>query len=441
MSADWAASDAIFQGSRAGTELAQPGPMLGRFAVALSLATLAVGCEAGKGGEDDPLVDGKADSFFKPTDHGTLTFGIRSRAEITEDERFHAWTFELDGPATFSIQSEIIGNLDTVMYLYRRDLGSAGSFGPFIDKNDDHDGNLFSRIEHEGDAGEYRIIVKGFKSAHRGPFAVFGECTGEGCPKAPACDADEIPALPESPDLTPACASGLIATLSGASGSAGSSAVAEDEVCELAAPAKAGVDLLRGYWQDVVGWEAFKDGAEIELEIEVSARGPGTEVTVDTDVFDEDAITALFDEAGKPALLFQHNQSPDSIAFCDRPGTIAAPDVSCVEDMLRAFTHTAASEETGEAVTDCASSRDGDLPVLVGDPVCEFTFAAGLPDDAPVAVEFRKWVSEQGLHGAEVTLEADGLTETFWLGTTFRDTTEIFASETAGGVSFGCLEL
>lgn len=419
-----------------------------RSALALGLLTATAtatgaGCTAGKGDEDNPLSDGKADSFFSPTEHGALLFGeVPNRAEITDDERFHAWTFELDGPATLSIRTEISGNLDTVMYLYRRDLGSAASFGHFIRKNDDHDGDLFSQIDLDGEAGEYRVIVKGFKAAHRGPFAVLATCDGDGCPTDEACESGKFAALPAAPDgLTADCASNLLDTLSGAAGASGDTSVSESEVCSLDPLGKRSVDLFRGYWDDVIGWDGFKEGEEdIGLEVTKTVRGDGTEVLVDTDPFDEDAISFYFDAAGQLLLLYQHNQSPDARAFCDASGDIAAPDVGCTEDMRDALPHTD-SEKTGQGTTDCTGAAGADFPPLVTDPVCEFTGRLGLADDAAVDVSYRTWGSENGLLGAEVTLESGGHSGTFYLGTTFIETTKVLASDVDGELAFDCLEL
>lgn len=420
-----------------------------RSALALCLLTATTtaagtGCDAGKGDEDNPLSDGKADSFFSPTEHGALLFGeVPNRAEISDEERFHAWTFELDGPATISLRTAISGNLDTVMYLYRRDLGSTASFGHFIEKNDDHDGQLFSQIDLDGEAGEYRVIVKGFKAAHRGPFAVVASCDGEGCPSAEACEAGKFAALPAAAGgLTADCANSLLATLSGAAGASGDTSLAESEVCSLDQLGKRSVDLFRGYWDDLVGWEGFKDGEDdIGLEVTRTARGDGTEVLVDTDPFDEDAISFYFDAAGRLLMLYQHNQSPDAMTFCDASGDIAAPELGCTEDMRDALPHAANSEKTGQGATDCAGAADGDFPPLVTDPVCEFTSRLGLADDAAVDVSYRTWSSENGLLGAEVTLESGGHRGTFYLGTTFVETTKVLASEVDGELAFDCLEL
>jgi hypothetical protein len=89
-----------------------------RVALLLALSSSTVACVADtKGGEENPLVDGKADSFYSPTPHGQLAFGAPNKATITAAEKFHAWTFTLRGDAKLSIKTEVSTNLDTVMYL------------------------------------------------------------------------------------------------------------------------------------------------------------------------------------------------------------------------------------------------------------------------------------------------------------------------------------
>lgn len=409
----------------------------------MALVGLALtGCVADKGVEDDPLGDdGKADSFYSPTNHGALMFGPANRAEFTDDEHFHAWTFTLDGSATVSIRTQVSNNLDTVLYLYRRDVGSTGSYGPYIEKNDDaEDGEMYSRIDLEGTAGEYRIIVKAFKTAQRGPLSVLGTCTGAGCPGPSACVADMFGALPDATDqLSAACATNLLDAFTTRTTATNATSVAESEVCSLDGLGKQGVDLYRAYWQDVMGWDEFKSGEEdIALDVDTATSAAGTHVGVDAP-FDEDAMSLVFDEDGTLLLLYQSNQSADSRTFCEDTGTIAAPDTGCVVYMRGALPH-AAAEQTGSGTTTCNDARN-DLPPLTGDPVCEFTYRVGIADAANVAYAYRTWRSDEGYLGATVTLTASGHTGTYTLGTTWADTTKIFASNVDGTFAFDCLEL
>ena len=71
-----------------------------------------------KGDEENAPIDGKADSFFNPTEHGDLTFGVPAQGTFTDDEHFHAWTFTLTGDADVTLSSpNVTPNLDTVVYL------------------------------------------------------------------------------------------------------------------------------------------------------------------------------------------------------------------------------------------------------------------------------------------------------------------------------------
>lgn len=135
-----------------------------------------------KGAEEVVLgADGKADSFYRPTEHGALSFSAANPARFEEDALFHAWDFSLDGDAWIELRTETTGNLDTVAYLYHRQPG-ATSWGRYIAKNDDHEDNLWSLISADVSAGEFRLLVKPFKTQMRGEFTVWAQCEGAGCP-------------------------------------------------------------------------------------------------------------------------------------------------------------------------------------------------------------------------------------------------------------------
>jgi hypothetical protein len=418
--------------------------LLRTAAIVTALSSTLLGCVAEKGGEENPLVDGKADSFYSPTPHGQLVFGAPNKATITAAEKFHAWTFTLRGDAKLSIKTEVSTNLDTVMYLYRRDLGSSGtygSFGSYILKNDDHDGEIWSQLDFDGTEGEYRVIVKAFKSAQTGAFSVDGSCDGAGCPAAGACFSDQFDPLPDASTMWSAsCANDLLDGFTTRTASTSSVSVAESAVCTLDALGKQSVDLFRAYWDDVQGWDDFKSGEpDVELDVETTKRGAFTEVRVDAP-YDEDAITFTYGADGELLSLYQDNQSPDVRTFCDGNGTIAAPSETCIELMRDALRHSAA-ETTGTKTTTCATANNGALPPLVDAPICEFTGTNSLSDSASVTVEYRTWQSDGGLLGAHVKLTSGSKSMTYVLGTTFRDTTEVFATKTGSTMSLSCYEL
>jgi len=151
------------------------------------LACLAlVGCVAADlkdvGAEEDAPIDGAYDSLRSPTDHGVLTFGTASRAELTAAEGYHAWTFSVTGPATVTVRTEAATTggreVDTVLYLYRE--GDTG-WGRNIASNDDAGSSLFSSIRRELTAGRYRAVVKGYRRTTRGAFGIVADCSGVGC--------------------------------------------------------------------------------------------------------------------------------------------------------------------------------------------------------------------------------------------------------------------
>jgi hypothetical protein len=406
-----------------------------------AFVTSLLGCAADKGEEEDPLGDdGKADSFGTPTSHGALVFGTPNKASITTAAKFHAWTFTLTGSAKVSLKTQISKNLDTVMYLYRRDVGSTGSFGAYIKKNDDHGGDIWSQIDLTGQRGEYRVVVKAFKAAQLGDFSVLGSCTGAGCPAAGTCDANKWDALPASPTkISATCATELLDAYTTRSASTSNVSVTESKVCTLDALGKRAVDLYRAYWDDVEGWDQFKSGEQdIDLDVSTSKRGALTEVTVDAP-FDEDSMTFTFGSNQRLLTLYQDNQSPDARVFCDQAGTIAAPDPSCIEWMQAALPH-ATAETTGTKSATCSNATTA-LPPLVGDPVCEFTSKFGLSSTTSVSAKYRTWRSDAGLLGAEVTLTASGHTATYVLGTTFQDTTQLFATRSGTTIDLTCREL
>jgi len=152
--------------------------------------------------EEDTPVDGAFDSFRSPIDHGALMFGVEDGSELTASQGFHAWTFELTGPAAVTVLTQrptpSARDVDTVLYLYRE--GTTG-WGRALTSNDDSMGSLFSAIARDLTAGRYRIIVKGYVRTTRGAFGVLADCTGVGCAPIPppAClFGDNFGALNES---------------------------------------------------------------------------------------------------------------------------------------------------------------------------------------------------------------------------------------------------
>lgn len=147
---------------------------------------LAVACTAPAAKsetESDAPIDGAFDSLRSPTELGELTLGERTVAELSRREQFLAWTFSLSDDATVSLFTADAGEgeVDTVVYLYQE--GERG-WGRYIQRNDDVDGSLFSRVTMELGAGRFRVVVKGYSSRTEGVFALDSTCYGPGCPGA-----------------------------------------------------------------------------------------------------------------------------------------------------------------------------------------------------------------------------------------------------------------
>ncbi len=151
------------------------------------LATVPACLDSEKGEESELPEDGAADTQRTPTDHGDLAFGERVPSELTTGALYHAWEFNLSGPATIEAVTSyaILGQrrTDTVLYLYRQQAG--GGFGAYIARNDDYGNTTYSKIRKDLTAGRYRVLVKGYATTTRGKFSIKVDCSGAGCTAAP----------------------------------------------------------------------------------------------------------------------------------------------------------------------------------------------------------------------------------------------------------------
>lgn len=157
-------------------------------AVLLSLVLVACATTDQKGSEEDAPIDGKADSFAHPTDHGAIAFASQQQASLKGSAQYHTWTFSLSGDAsihTFTSRIPHESTLDTVLYLYKKQTN--GTWGAYIARNDDAGTSRLSSITKSLGAGDYRVLVKGFDSTVKGPFGVEVDCTGAGCAAPSTC--------------------------------------------------------------------------------------------------------------------------------------------------------------------------------------------------------------------------------------------------------------
>lgn len=302
--------------------------LLTSLAVLLALAGCAGATTGDKGGEDYVPLDGKADSFRDPTEHGALRYDTASRAEITDDEKFHAWTFAISGDAQVDIAVESSDrNLDTVMYLYRK--GDTGSWGRYIARNDDDGDRLQSRITEDLTAGEYRIIVKGFKSSHRGALSVTALCTGPGCADP---DPGDGVVVPPATGFTTSCVTRLWESVGSSVVSGAAFAIHPDERSGHDMP----VLVANAHYSDLSDWDEYihaDDRADFTFDVEYTKLENGFLVEM-ADGGDESTTDYVFDADGNLLAYFVHNQSPWFEFYCgvegdeDRSGE--EPDEDCL---------------------------------------------------------------------------------------------------------------
>jgi hypothetical protein len=154
------------------------------------LAVLLVSCAGpvDKVEEDDLPVDGKLDSFGRPSEHGTASFGSALAATLEPSARYHAWDFVLTAGASVRIATGPAvpdgPEVDTVVYLYRR---RASGWGRYVARNDDSGGTLWSSLTRSLEAGTYRVLVKGYGRGDLGDFALEVTCDGAGCGGVDEC--------------------------------------------------------------------------------------------------------------------------------------------------------------------------------------------------------------------------------------------------------------
>ena len=148
---------------------------------------LMFACDDGKGPEDNVPEDGKLDSFQRPTDHGEIPFGSLTTAKLTAGEQHHTWTLSLSAGAHLHASTSRVphaASIDTVLYLYKF---NGTSWGSYIARNDDDGRNHWSSIDRDLEAGEYRVLVKGYSASTKGSFNLTVDCDGAGCAPSATC--------------------------------------------------------------------------------------------------------------------------------------------------------------------------------------------------------------------------------------------------------------
>jgi hypothetical protein len=388
------------------------------------------------------------DSFVSPTEHGELMFGAPNRATFDGSHRFHSWTFALSGDATFSIRTEPYSqNLDTVMYLYGRAPGD-DSWGSNVDKNDDHEGQIWSQIDGIYGAGEYRIIVKAIKTTFTGDFGVLASCDGEGCPAASggSCSPDLPAELPSTTEFTEGCTSKFTDILLTPVAGQYATEIDYSKRCDAGGLIARSIDYYRGYWERHIDWEEMTNGEEPTMMVEVTEHGEaGKVVAIDMDA-DEDLIEFVYDGFGELVMYFHHASYSEEGWFCGKAGEAAADapaDYSedCAGYAISSLEHETGSEESGQGTTSLGSPAAG-LPEFLRYVPMRFADEVAFEhEDDPIEYSYEMWTSLDSDQAALLTLSAQGTTMTYLVGEQWGDGGYVYVEIDAdGGQRFVCDE-
>ena len=329
-----------------------------RTYLSLSCAVLLLACaplspdemaSLEKGEEDTFMVDGRADSFASPTDHGRITFGAAVDAELGDGARFHAFTFALRGEAEINIDvTSADPNLDTVAYLYYRFPGES-DWGRYISRNDDADSTrVTSQIARLLSPGEYRVIVKAFKYVQRGPFSLTVSCDGE-C----ATTASEM-AIPTPTGFGDRCAYLLEGVFKSELLNVRRSQV---PLAEIASQDRfmrvAAAHYARKFATDLE-WYAVS-----ELPATTRVLEDGVIITLDQPDSDETAMTYVFDKTDGLIASHWDIPEPDIDYYCaGLGGTWGAPNEECVAALLSTSPHDVAEEREAQVTVSSLSELD-----------------------------------------------------------------------------------
>lgn len=380
---------------------------LSLLSAALFSAALLPSCaiDEGKGAEDDEfgVYEDKSDSFRNPTEHGSLIFDTPQAARLSSEEKFHSWDFELSDDAQVVLETALVtANLDTVMYLYKKNPDT-GNFGRFKFKNDDaSDGTVASALSKNLNKGQYRILVKGFKSSLRGRFDVVASCEGAGC-KTSSCDIETFIGLQSFSNNS--CGELFSTALNTEAVSRSNATVSLAQRCGLPDFASTAVE----YYVDYFGGEdsfndSFDFGGDVEVEVDWEVYKNGTTYVSVDGGGDEAALDFLVDGSGQVIAHYQHNQSPDHTLYCDG-GDEFLENGDCFFDYVAAFPHAASDEVTKDTKIDAsdAAAKLGPAALLAYEL---YASELGLSAAKDVEVTATTWDRDESV--GSISLKASG---------------------------------
>lgn len=384
-----------------------------RLVALLALPALLFACDDGdpaptdaaKGVEEGPLndfeADSKADSWRAPTIHGELLPGTSASARLHADELFHAWTLTLTDEARVDLAiSSADANLDTVAYLYRQDP-ETGNWGRYIAKNDDANDTVFSQITEDAKAGTYRLMVKGFKKALRGNFAVTYTCEGAGCPSA-----NPVAPVIETGPYSVACGDQIRDILLSAVQGDGYNYVPVKEIDTLPPLQRAAAEW---FIDSALEWADEWELEETDLEIGSTDMAGGSRVDITTGA--DWSYSYIFDIDGRLRIQYFHDQSPYAEFFCpEGEARVDEPDEYCAGGMMDNLPHTA---DAIKVVTE--DTLDEATAYFLSLGTAAYTADTGIGEG--LIWTMSTWTSANGGGAAQMTIEADGQPAIrYWLG-------------------------
>ncbi|MBW2524356.1 MAG: hypothetical protein JRI23_09285 [Deltaproteobacteria bacterium] len=415
-----------------------------RSALAIAGAGL---CLAACAGDDTGSSEQYAtDSWADPTNHGVLYFGVPNEARFTAEQRFHAWTFTLTDDADIDLRTQLSPstNLDTIMYLYRYDEES-GTWGSYIDKNDDYGEGMASQIAGTFGAGEYTIKVKTPKTYYTGNFAVLGTCAGGGCPALPGggeCDLNNPAGWPSSPGFTAECAQRLQDVLLAPVEAELNTSILYSERCEHGGYVGKAIDLYKRYWSGLTDWDDYY-GEDPDMYVRATFHGDaGAAVYVDLGG-DEDQLRFIFDGAGELQMFYHDEQSSYAEYTCGRDGeaTIEEPDIECSNYLTRFGPHRADQVSHAEGTADPEDYGSIYDVHFVISAVHDFLEHYGISGEmVQYSTDYWGVDYDEYSTGAVVTLSAAGIEATYYMGEIYQEHMMLFMRTDASGSQMLCTD-
>ncbi|MBL4634910.1 MAG: hypothetical protein JKY56_13645 [Kofleriaceae bacterium] len=415
-------------------------PHLATTLFCAALLPSACALDEGKGEEDESfdVYEDKADSFRNPTEHGALLFGTPQEARLGDNSLYHSWDFELTDDAEVSLETLLdTANLDTVMYLYKKNT-ETGQFGSYKFKNDDaNKETVASKLEKKLEKGQYRVLIKGFKSSLRGSFRLSASCEGAGCTSS-TCDLESFSGfLVENGE---SCGELFSAALNTDLAARSGAVITLDERCSLPLFAQSAVEGYVEYFSDFGGFGSGDPDELVEINVNWDVYENGASyVSVDT-FGDEDGLDFLVNPDNQVIAHYQHNQSPDHTLYCDS-GVEFLEDGECFFSYVESFPH-AASDERSFSASVKANNAESELEGPAFLAYQAYVAELGLSTGTTVHVDATIWDIGSGESAGRITVKASNKRKYIYELSALRSTQwQYTVKRGASDAQYDCREL